>query len=135
MTISQFQYEQMLARTEKQRVPPKDVPNIAESELHEKIAEYCRLKGWLAVHSRMDKPTTQALGVTDFIVVRPCTVLFIEVKRKGRKPTMEQLAFGAQIKKLGWPHAVVYSFQEFLNFVTTCKTSPSLAAGAEPPSK
>lgn len=85
-----------------------------ESDLHDHILTYCRAKGWLAVHSRMDKRTTYAVGTSDFIIVTPKTVLFIECKRRGAKMTTEQLAFRAQILKLGWPHAVVHNMDEFI---------------------
>ncbi len=88
-----------------------------ESDLHDSILEYCRGRGWLAIHSRMDKKTTTALGVSDFIIVTHNTVLFVEAKRKGNKPTPKQRGFLMAIEVLGWPQAVVYSMGEFLAFL------------------
>lgn len=121
MGIPSYLYEEMLARTERARhrsPAPADAqsPNL-ESDLHEQILDYCRSKGWRAVHSRMDKKTTTDLGVPDFIISAPGRVFFIEAKRKGRKPTPEQLAFMAHVRNHGHPCGVVYSFQEFLYVV------------------
>jgi hypothetical protein len=88
-----------------------------ESELHEYILDWCHIKGWLAIHSRMDKKATQAKGVSDFILVCPNTVAFVECKKRGNKPTKEQLQFLAHVKKMGWPNAVVYSKEEFHLFI------------------
>jgi hypothetical protein len=88
-----------------------------ESSLHDYILDWCHSKGWLAVHSRMDKKSTQAKGVSDFIIVCPNTVAFIECKKRGNKPTKEQLSFLAHVKKMGWPNAVVYSKEEFHQFI------------------
>lgn len=140
MGISEFQYQQMLARTSAGmgRQPIRKAPESVEreAELHEQIEAYCKSKGWLAVHSRMDRATTQAPGVTDFIIFTPFNVFCIECKVQGRKPRAEQLAFGAAVKKLQWPHSFVYSFEEFTTFVHDPKwnlTSHCHAANAEPP--
>lgn len=88
-----------------------------ESVLHDYILKYAHDRGWLAVHSRMDLPTTTAVGTSDFILVTPRTVYFIEAKRRGGKLTPKQLAFLTAIAVLGWPQAVVHSQEEFLNFM------------------
>lgn len=93
---------------------PSDDP---ESALHDFIINFAHARGWLAIHSRMDKPTTTALGVSDFILVTPNTVYFIEAKRKGNKVTPKQRAFLTAIKCLGWPSAVVFSKEEFLQYI------------------
>ena len=85
--------------------------------MHDYILEYCHSRHWLAVHSRMDKPTTTALGVSDFIIVAPRFVAFVEAKRPGKKPTPKQLAFLHAIGSLGWPTAVVHSKDEFDQFI------------------
>jgi hypothetical protein len=96
--------------------PDRAIPPL-ESKLHEYILDFWRNKGWLAIHSRTDKRTTQAKGVADCILICPKTVVFVEVKRKPNKPTKEQLAFLAHVKKMGWPNAVVYSKEEFHQFI------------------
>ena len=97
-----------------QRARPSDDP---ESELHDYILEYSKSRGWLAIHSRMDRPTTTACGVSDFILVTPENVYFVEAKRKGKKPTPKQQAFLTAVRVLGWPQAVVRSREEFLEFI------------------
>lgn len=88
-----------------------------ESKLHDDITDYCHRKGWLVIHSRTDKPTTTAKGVSDFIIVTPNTVCFVEVKRPGKKATAEQLAFLAMVSKLGWPNFIVHSMDEFCSYM------------------
>lgn len=118
MTITQAQYIAMLSRTTPRDTKPALGPGPdKESDLHDEIAAYCRSKGWLAPHSRMDKRTTQQPGISDFIIVTPKQIYFIECKRIGQKLRPDQLAFRAQILKLGWPHATVHSMAEFLNAV------------------
>lgn len=118
--ISESLYRMMLARLAPKGQPVALGPGPdRESDLHDQITQFCRSQGWLVVHSRMDRPTTQAKGVTDFIIITPTTVLFIEVKRPGQKLSPDQQAFRAAILKLGWPHATVYSFEDFTNFLTT----------------
>lgn len=65
----------------------------------------------------MDKPTTTAVGVSDFVLITPKTVYFVEAKKPGKKPTPKQQAFLTAVKCLGWPSAVVYSREEFLAFM------------------
>ena len=88
-----------------------------ESDLHDFILEHAHSRGWLCVHSRMDRPTTTAVGVSDFIIVTPKTVLFVEAKRPGKKTTPKQEAFLMAVRCLGWPTAVVHTQEEYLTFV------------------
>lgn len=119
MGITHAQYVQMLTRSMKRDDKPALGPGPdRESDLHDQIMDYCRGRGWLAVHSRMDKRTTQQKGVSDFIIITPVRVFFVECKRVGQKLTPDQLAFAAQIKKLGWPHAVVHNMAEFVQAIT-----------------
>jgi len=89
-----------------------------EGELHNQILAYCRAKGWSVVHSRMDVPQTAGVGTPDFVIALPNGVtIWIEAKAKKRKPSMEQLAWIATLKKLGHRAAVVWSFEQFLEIV------------------
>lgn len=73
-----------------------------EAEMHQELAEYLRLRGWWFAHSRMDRRTTTAKGVPDFIVAIPGgRTVFVELKRKGGKPTQEQIQTHAHLVKLG----------------------------------
>jgi len=100
-------------------LPALDLPSFdgLEKDIHAKIIEECGKRGWYFIHSRTDKRTTQAIGTPDFVIATFTAVWFIEVKRKGTKPTREQAAIGIFLKHLGKNHAVVYSVEEFLSIV------------------
>lgn len=121
MTITQAQYIAMLSRTSPRDTKPALGPGPdRESDLHDQIADYCRGKGWIVHHSRMDKRSTCEKGWADFGIVTPKNVYFIEAKVMGRKLRPEQAAFRAQVLKLNNPnvvHAVVHSMSEFLESV------------------
>ena len=145
MGISEFQYQQLLIRLENARdvaFGPRRADDAPESKLHEQIEDHCRSKGWLAVHSRLDRPTTTATGVADFLILADHgTLLVVECKRRGGKPTPTQRAFAAHCRKLGHRYALVYDYFQYLSFVSDpshpCnrKASPSPVDSAEPPSK
>lgn len=88
-----------------------------EADLHDKILDWVHKRGWLAIHSRMDRRTTTAKGVSDFIIITPWNVFFVECKQPGKKTTTEQAAFLAHVDKLRWPNAVVHSMKEFVEFI------------------
>ena len=121
MGISDFQYQQMLARTTKVRpgpAPPASRDAQREADIHDQIEDHCRSKGWYPIHSRMDRATTQRKGIADFIIIAPGgVVFFVEVKRPGGKPTPEQLQFAAICKRHGQLYALVYSYEDYLAFV------------------
>ena len=97
---------------------PKGKPAEIEAELHQEILDYCRGRGWPVVHSRMDRPSHLAIGTPDFVIARGGGMtLWIEAKAKRNKPTMEQRAWLAALKRVGHPAYVVYSFDEFLAIV------------------
>jgi hypothetical protein len=121
MPITPFQYQQMLARTSAVKrvnaeIAASTEPVIqSESDLHDQIIEECKNRGWLYVHSRMDKPTTTACGVTDFIIATTDgRTLWIECKREGVKLTPEQRATIHWLERNRQLVGVVYSFQNFL---------------------
>lgn len=74
--------------------------DLPEREIQDQIEAFLRSLGpeCYYVRSRMDKPTTNAVGTPDFIGWYRGTPFAFEVKRKGRKPTPEQQA------KLAWCH-------------------------------
>ena len=122
--ISETDFLKMLARTAPRVPQPAGPGPDREAQLHYQIQEYCLARGWLPIHSRMDKPTTQALGVSDFVIVTPKTVFFVECKRPGAKLTPPQLAFAALVRKLGWPWRVVYNYQDFRDLVAAFDPKP-----------
>lgn len=108
-----------LARLSRHAPPAlADEKEIGKDGLHEKIMDYCRSKGWQFIHSRTDKPSTNQIGCPDFLIAANDGVTFwIECKRKGSKPTTHQLGTILALKLLGHRASIVYSFQEFLDFV------------------
>jgi hypothetical protein len=97
--------------------PDTDTP---EAEIQDKIEAECRRRGWYVVRSRMDRPTTTALGVPDFIVaIDRGRTLWVEVKRPGGKLTTEQAGAQAWLSKLQHARAVVCSLAEFLQWIET----------------
>lgn len=93
-----------------------------EGDLHDKIEEELKLRRIYYVHSRMDKPTTTKLGVTDFIIAMPGGVtLWLEAKRHGAKLTKDQNIVRHILLAGNHWHEVVYSFKQFLNIIGTMK--------------
>lgn len=93
-----------------------------ESELHRQIIEECKRRGWLAVHSRMDAPTTTQLGVADFIILAPNRVLLIEAKSRTGKRTPAQLGFAMWAEKLGHKVHLVRCLSDFFQAVNSGDT-------------
>ena len=87
-----------------------------ESDLHRSISDYCKQKGWIALHGSMAHRSHRTIGEPDFIIIADLgRVFFLEAKRKGSKPTPEQSALIAWIKKLGGRASVVYSLEEAIS--------------------
>lgn len=101
----------------RQNAPPEDA-EAREEDLHDKIEAECRRRGWVVVHSRMDRATTTACGVCDFIVfAERGVVILMECKSRAGKLTTAQLAFMAAMRKNGHTVHTVRSFSEFLAIV------------------
>ena len=86
-----------------------------ESDLDEKVGDYCRAKGWYFIRARTDRRSTVAVGTPDYtIAAHGGRMLFLELKRQGGKATPAQQAAIAQLRKLGhlayvvdnWPDAL-----------------------------
>jgi hypothetical protein len=76
--------------------------NAMEEDIHDDIERLCRSRGWLYVHSRMDKRTTVHVGTPDFIIALPGgRTLWIECKRKDGKLTEKQHGTLRWLRKLG----------------------------------
>ncbi len=89
-----------------------------EWQLHDQIDAECRRRGWFAVHSRMDRPTTTSCGVPDYVVFADGGRVFvIEVKTKSGKLSTAQLGVFAHLEKLGHKPVVVRSLEEFLQVI------------------
>lgn len=86
-----------------------------ESKIQDQIEAECRRRGWYVVRSRMDRPTTNAVGTPDLIIARDAgRVLWVECKRPGRKLTEEQAGARAWLSKLGHLHFVAHSLVDFV---------------------
>lgn len=124
---SQWLAELETRRAQKRgHVAPVDdgVAGVArESDLHDEIEAHCRSKGWLAIHSRMDMPTTTAKGAPDFVIYASQGVmLHIECKTRVGKLTPEQAAFHAMAERLGHKVHVVRTIEQFFQ-VAACATT------------
>jgi len=136
MSISTAQFQEMLARTEFNagRVPKMSAdPVEKESDLHDDIIGLCRARGWYYVHSRMDRATTQAKGVSDFVIALDGGVtVWIEAKAKRGKVTTEQLATIAHLKKLGHAAGIAYNMADVADLIVTAQVAAAeVRAGLE----
>ena len=86
-----------------------------EKDLHEQILAYCRSRGWIPFHARMDKPSTATIGQPDFLIWADGGREFaIECKSRTGKLSVEQMALRAQANRLGHKVYLVHSFREFV---------------------
>lgn len=109
MGISILEYEVL-----RRRLGEEPSGGGRESDLHCAIMEYCRARGWLALHGSTAHRTRRTLGEPDFIVLLPGgRTLFVECKTATGKLTTEQQAVAAWIRKLGHVFVVVRSLAEF----------------------
>jgi hypothetical protein len=89
-----------------------------ESDLHDRIIDYCRAKSYYAVHARMDRRTTVAVGTPDFAIAMPGgRMVWLECKRNGAKATPAQQATIAHLQKLGHIAAVVDNWPDALKLL------------------
>jgi hypothetical protein len=122
MTISEHEFHQMSQRVARARGKmSEEGPDTAregcadEKTLHQEILNECRRRGWIAIHARMNRPTTIACGVPDFLILADRGRLFlVEAKSKSGKLRSEQLAFIAWATKLSHTVHIVRSCPEFL---------------------
>lgn len=89
-----------------------------ERDLHARIFDECRRRGWIALHGSMSERTHRTTGEWDFTIVADRgRVFFVECKSATGKLRPEQAALIAWAKKLGHEVHVVRSFEEFLNVI------------------
>lgn len=95
--------------------PEWDTP---EKRLHEQILEACRQRGWICFHSRMDRRTTTACGLPDFVILADGGRLFlVECKSRTAKLRPEQAALAAHARKLGHEIHLCRSLADFLTLI------------------
>lgn len=128
MPISQHDYIMMVTRlaSRKQlRTGAAESPNAQsracsrppseEADLHDEVEKYCRSKGWLYIHPRMDQKSTISTGWPDFsIFMDGGKTVCLELKRPGAKPTHKQLQTLAHLRKLGHLAACVDRWEDAL---------------------
>lgn len=124
MRMTQAQYSAYLLRHLKtprdllKQVSKDFVVAGQEWKLHEQIDAECRRRGWFAVHSRMDKPTTTRCGVPDWAIFADGGRVFIvECKTKSSKLSTAQLGVFAHLEKLGHKPVVVRNLEQFLEAI------------------
>lgn len=84
-----------------------------EGKFHEEIIAYLKSVGVHGiVHSRMDQPTTQQVGVPDFLFAVNGVPIALEAKVKNRKPTPAQLGWLQALSMDKWVTAVVRSLKD-----------------------
>lgn len=108
------------SRRDKTVVESTPKPKVAiESDLHEKVEDYCRERGWWYLHSRMDRKTTVGVGTPDFCIARHGgRMVFMELKRTGGKATAAQLANLAHLRHLGHVAEVVDNWEDCLRLMS-----------------
>lgn len=93
----------------------KKAAAMAEKELHRQIMSWLRLQGVKGiVHSRCDRPTTQAVGVPDLLLCFRGKPYAFEVKVGSNQPTTEQLQWLQDLREDGWTAAVVRSLDDVI---------------------
>lgn len=91
-----------------------------ESELHDKIFDACRSRGWIAFHGSMSERTSRTLGEFDFVILADkARVFLVECKTRTGKLSPAQQAIHTWSEKLGHEPHVVRSIEEFLEVVNT----------------
>lgn len=111
----------MKARIEKPKPDsPTGEPVDQEGKLHAEIIADLKQRRLYYVHSRMDRPTTTALGVTDFIIAAPNGIThWIEVKRRGGKLTSHQNVTRHILLAAGHRYSLIFSFEEYAKALLT----------------
>lgn len=120
-------YEQAMvhnARVAKDRARKLGVPEPAEfdadpgpeSGLHEFVREECERRGWILLTGSMAHRAYRTVGEPDdCILAHGGRVIFMELKRAKKKPTVEQLGIIAWAKMLGITIHVPRSRAEILS--------------------
>ncbi|MEY2408251.1 MAG: hypothetical protein QOF48_921 [Verrucomicrobiota bacterium] len=119
MELNRINPNEALRRLNPHLFPPPPSPGTGgvprESELHEKIFNECRRRGWIALHGSMAERTCRTLGEPDFaILAHGGRVLFVECKSRTGKLSPAQAALKHHAEKLGHAIHVVRSLDEFL---------------------
>lgn len=106
------------AKKKTQRLDPRP-SSKSEAEIQQEIANYLLSLGrdCYFVRSRMDMPTTNAVGTPDFVGWIRGVPFAMEVKRPGRKQTREQAGALLMAQLAGAKAGVVHSLEEAVEFL------------------
>ncbi len=97
-----------------------------EAKLHDAIMAECKARKWQWIHNRMDKRSTTAPGVPDFVILADKgRVFFVECKTRTGKLTTEQQAFKHHADYNGHTVHVVRSPEEFGQIVDATLKNPT----------
>lgn len=124
MSISQFQYRQMLERAGRASLRSPRPPEGAtqrELPLHDDIIKHCLSQHprWKYIHANPAARSTIAKGAQDFTIFLPHgRTLCIECKAKDGKLSPDQLAWRLEMEMLGHTVHVIQSMGEFLKLVS-----------------
>jgi hypothetical protein len=96
----------------------KDGDCESEAGLHDQIEAHLRGVRWPYVHSRMDKPSHNALGVSDFVILAPKgKTLILEIKTRSGKQRPEQLGWQIMCERNGHIYHLVRSYSQYLDIL------------------
>lgn len=113
-TWNQAEVEAHNARVAGFTMPDVRSPPIREVELHNQILDYCRRRGWIALHGSTACATARTIGEFDFVVLADRgRVFLVEVKTAKGKLTPEQAGMHHWAARLGHQPKVVRSLREF----------------------
>lgn len=93
-----------------------------ESKLHTDIIDWCnsQFPRWKFRHARLDRKTTEPLGIEDFTIFASDNRTFhFECKARGKKRTTEQLAWSFEMGRLGHVVHLVESMSQFLAVINS----------------
>lgn len=119
MSISTFQYRQMLLRQGKLPTPADADAVAKELPLHDQIIAFCNAQWprWKFIRARPDERSTIANGAQDFTIWMPGNkVLCIECKSKDGKRSDDQTIWAAEMAMLGVEVRIVRSMAAFLKY-------------------
>lgn len=136
-------FAEMAARCERNRLRSQPTPPVrldaAKREtgrdgLHCKIQKWCddQWPRWKVVSARTDVPSTLPVGCHDMTIFGPFPIcICAELKAKGKKPSLDQNNWIAEMRALGWTVHLIFSEQEFFDlpevkFRQPCKPAENI---------
>lgn len=119
MTMAEYMaHEQRILSGRRGFIPQDQELEVIERDLHSKIKEECRRRGWICFTGSMAHRAMRTIGEPDFTILADNgRVFFIEAKSKTGKLRPEQAALQVWAKKLGHEIKAVRSMDEFLEAV------------------